>query len=151
MMTTPSLRLPLALSSAAFLLLLLAGPLACSFSYSSQSFSDSSKSSSESSSSSSRSSSPNTGAAYRTDVSDFTEAFVISGGSDGAFLNGIGGLAEKRGITDWESDENTWIGIGRGLGRTRITDIQLGVYKENWGGGDLQKMQQIQKGFDAAR
>jgi hypothetical protein len=151
MMTTPSRRFPVALSSAAVALLLLAGPLACSFSYSSQSFSDSSKSSSDSSSSSSRSSSPNTGAAYRNDVSDYTEAYVVSGGSDGAFLNGIGGLAEKRGITDWESDENTWIGIGRGLGKTPITNVQLGVYKENWGGGDPQTMQQIQTGFDAAR
>jgi hypothetical protein len=151
MMTTPSLRLATGLWSAAGVLLLLAGSLACSFSYSSQSFSDSSKSSSESSSSSSRSSSPNSGAAYRNDVADYTEAYVVSGGSDGAFLNGIGGLAEKRGITDWESDENTWTGIGRGLGRTAITAVQLGVYKENWGGGDPQKMQQIQQGFDAAR
>ena len=150
-MTTPFHRLTARLSSATVVLLLLAGPLACSFSYSSQSSSDSSKSSSESSSSSSRSSSPNSATAYRNDVSDYTEAYVVSGGSDGAFLNGIGGLAEKRGITDWESDENTWIGIGRGLGRTQITTVQLGVYKENWGGGDPQRMQQIQKGFDAAR
>ena len=151
MMTIPSLRLTTGLSSAAVALLLLAGPLACSFSYSSKSLSDSSKSSSDSSSSSSRSSSPNTEAEYRNDVSDYTEAYVVSGGSDGAFLNGIGGLAETRGITDWESDENTWTGIGSGLGRTAITDVQLGVYKENWGGGDPQKIQQIQKGFDAAR
>ena len=151
MMTTPSLRFATGLSSAAVALLVLAGPLACSFSYSSKSISDSSKSSSESSSSSSRSSSPNSEAAYRNEVSDYTEAYVVSGGSGGAFLNGIGGLAEERGITDWESDENTWIGIGRGLGRTQITAVQLGVYKENWGGRDPQKLQQIQKGFDAAR
>ena len=150
-MTTRFHRLTARLSSAAVVLLLLAGPLACSFSYSSKSSSDSSKGSSESSSSISRSSSPNTEAAYRNDVSDYTEAYVVSGGSGGAFLNGIGGLAEKRGITDWESDENTWIGIGHGLGRTPITAIQLGVYKENWGAGDPQRMQRIQKGFDAAR
>jgi hypothetical protein len=147
MKKTPSLRLATGVSSAALVLLLLAGPLACSFSYSSESFSDSSRSSSESSSSSS----PNSGAAYRNDVSDYTEAYVVSGGSDGAFLNGIGDLAEKRGVTDWESNENTWIGIGRGLGKTQITTIQLDVYKENWGGGDPQKMEQIQKGFDSER
>ena len=149
-MKTLSHRLTARLSPASIVLLCLAGPLACSFSYSSQSSSDSSKSSSESSSSSSRSSSPNSEAAYRKDVSDYTEAYVVSGGSDGAFLNGIGRLAEKRGITDWESDENTWIGIGRGLGGTQITAVQLGVYKENWG-VDPQRMQSIQKGFDAAR
>jgi hypothetical protein len=138
-------------SAPAAVVLAVAGAVACSFSYSSKSASDSSRSSSESSSSISTSSSPRSGTAYRNDVADYTEAYVVSGGSESSFLNGIGGLAEKRGITDWEADENTWTGIGRGLGRTRITPVQLEVYKQHWSGGDPARMQLIQQGFDAVR
>jgi len=122
--------------------------LACSFSYSSESFSDSS----ESSSGSSSSSSPESNASkYRQDVASYTQAYVVSGGSEGAFLNGIGDLARKRGITDWEADENTWRGIGRGLGRTKIDSVQLGVYETNWAGGDPEKVMLIRKGFGEVR
>jgi hypothetical protein len=138
-------------SALAAVALAVAGALACSFSYSSQSASDSSRSSSESSSSISTSSSPRSGTAYRNDVSDYTEAYVLSGGSEGGFLQGLGRIAEKRGITDWEADENTWTGIGRGLGRTRIRPVQLEVYQQNWSGGDPERMKLIQQGFDAAR
>ena len=126
--------------------------LACSFSYSSKSLSDSVASSSDSSSSSSSSSSSGSNETkYRMDVESHTEAFVVSGGAEGAFMNGIGDLAKKRGITDWESDENTWLGIGRGLGHTKIDTVQLGVYQTNWTGGDVEKTKLIQKGFDQVR
>ena len=125
---------------------------ACSFSYSSKSSSDSSKSSSESSASSSGSSSPNQEAArYEQDVSDYTEAYVISGGSDGAFLRGVGDIAEKRGISDWESHGRTWEGIGRGLARVNVSTVQLDVYKTNWAGGDPDKVAGIEKGFGTGR
>jgi len=125
---------------------------ACSFSYSSKSLSDSVASSSKSVSNSVSSSSPESnGSKYRKDVESYTQAFVVSGGSDGAFMNGIGELAKKRGITDWESDDNTWLGIGRGLGGTEIDKVQLGVYQNNWTGGDAAKIQLIQKGFDEVR
>ena len=125
-----------------------AASLACSFSYSSKSSSDSSASASRSSSSSS----PGGGARnYRDDVASYTEAFVVSGGGQGSFLDGVGALAEKRGITDWEADPNTWRGIGQGLGRTKIDGVQLGVYKQNWAGDDPSRMAGIQKGFDEVR
>ena len=127
----------------------------CSFSASSASISDSIASSSESVSnsvSSVSSSSPESSASkYRKDVESYTQAFVVSGGSDSAFLSGIGELAGKRGITDWEADDDTWIGIGRGLGKTKIDSVQLGVYQKNWTGGDPAKMKLIQKGFDQVR
>jgi hypothetical protein len=76
---------------------------------------------------------------------------VVSGGSDGAFLSGIAPIAQKRGISNWEADENTWIGIGRGLGRTKIDKVQLGVYENSWSGGDANKIKLIQKGFEQVR
>ncbi|HEY8154658.1 MAG TPA: putative lipoprotein [Myxococcota bacterium] len=127
---------------------LAAASFACSFSYSSKSISDSSESSSESSSSSSPGSNQTS---YRKDVESYTQAFVVSGGNEGAFFPGISDLAKKRGITDWESNENTWRGIGRGLGRTKIDSVQLGVYETNWTAGDSEKIKLIRKGFDETR
>jgi hypothetical protein len=126
--------------------------LACSFSYSSKSISDSVESSFESSSASSSSSSPESNdARYRDDVESYTQAYVVSGGSEGAFLAGVSEFARKRGITDWESDENTWRGIGRGLGRAKVDRAQLGVYEQNWAGGDPEKVKLIRKGYDEVR
>jgi hypothetical protein len=127
---------------------LAAASFACSFSYSSKSISDSSESSSESSSSSSPASSESN---YRKDVESYTQAFVISGGSESAFFPGISDLAKKRGITDWEANEGTWRGIGRGLGRTKIDSVQLGVYETSWTSGDSGRIKLIRKGFDEVR
>jgi len=125
-----------------------AASLACSFSYSSGSISDSVESSSDSSSSSSPAS---TGSKYREDVASYTQAQVNSGGGGAGFLSGIGDLARKRGITDWESDHDTWRGIGRGLGRAKVDSVQLGVYQQNWAGGDPEKVKLIRKGYDEVR
>ena len=137
---------------------LAATSLACSFSHSSESFSDSSDSSQsssdsfQSSSESSRSSSPESNASkYRQDVASYTQAYVVSGGTEGAFLNGVSNLAQKRGITNWEADDNTWKGIGRGLGKTKIDQVQLAAYEQNWAGNDPHKVGPIRKGFGEAR
>ena len=130
---------------------LAAASLACSFSHSSASFSDSSQSS-ESSSRSSTSSSPESNSSkYRQDVASYTQAYVVSGGAEGAFLHGVSDLAQKRGITNWEADDDTWRGIGRGLGKTKIDQVQLAVYEQNWAGNDPHKVGLIRKGFGEAR
>ena len=127
---------------------LAAASLACSFSYSSESFSDSSESSSDSS----RSSSPESKESkYRQDITSYTQAYVVSGGAEGTFLNGVSDLAQKRGISNWEADENTWRGIGRGLGKTKIDPVQLAVYEQNWAGNDPHKVGLIRKGFGEVR
>ncbi|MEN8181921.1 MAG: putative lipoprotein [Myxococcota bacterium] len=136
------MRLPVLLAAA---LLVLGG--GCSFSYSSKSLSDSSASSSESSSASSQTQVSR----YRQDVADYAQAYVTSGGAEAGFLGGIGALAEKRGISDWEAEPNTWVGIGQGLGRANVNEVQLDVYAQNWSAGDAQKLQGIQKGWNQAR
>lgn len=128
-----------------------------SFSDSSQSFSDSSRSGSESVSHSSRSSSgsssPDSPQArrYEQDVADYTEAYIASGGSDGAFLRGVGDIAEERGISDWEAEEVTWMGIGRGLARVQVSEMQLQVYKHSWSAGDAARVAGIEKGYASER
>jgi hypothetical protein len=83
----------------------------------------------------------------------FTEAWVASGGSASHrdFLGALGDVAEKRGITDWEADDTTWEGIGRGLGRAELSLAQLEAYKYSWAGDDSEHMALIQRGYDATR
>jgi hypothetical protein len=133
----------------AALAIALAVGTACSFSHSSKSSSDSSGSSSRSSSGSSSPESEQ--ARYEQDVADYTEAYVVSGGSDSGFLRGVGDIAEKRGISDWESHQRTWEGIGRGLARVKVSDVQLAVYTANWSGGDPARVKGIEKGYGSGR
>ena len=119
---------------------------ACSFSYSSEKFSNSSSASSASSASSSPGAKER---AYENDVSDYTTAYVKSSQDFSSFQSGLGDVARKRGISDWEGDANTWRGIGVGLARAGISKTQLDVYKTNLSGGDPGRAASIQKGFDS--
>ncbi len=143
-----------AITSLAATLVVTAG---CSFSYSSESSSDSSKSSSESSSSPFESSSDSSSGDeakvedYEEDVAAYTSEYVVAGGSPAAFLNGIGDLARKRGVSDWESDRATWVGIGAGLAKADIKGEGVAAYKAEWSNGDAEAMSGIQRGYDAKR
>ena len=133
--------------TAPMLLLILAIGTACSFSYSSKSSSESSASSSGSSASSSRTAEDE----YRDEVRDYTAAYVKSGGQFDAFTRGLGDLAKKHGITNWEDNEATYIGIGKGLGVAKVNQMQLDTYKTNLGAADPKKQAAIQKGYDSEK
>ncbi|HLK12139.1 MAG TPA: putative lipoprotein [Candidatus Binatia bacterium] len=124
----------------------------CSISASSWSVSKSVRSSSHSSDSSSSSSPGAAERAYREDVSDYTRAFVKSGGSDfRGFRSDVARLAEEHGITDWEANAATYTAIGEGLKSAGVSGASLMAYKRNLAGGDPDKAEAIQRGYDAAR
>jgi hypothetical protein len=81
--------------------------------------SNSSRSVSKSVSSPLRSSSRSSGGAedpaYMKEIRDFSYGFAKSGGDAGAFARGIGSLASRRGIQNWEEDEDTCRAIGEGF------------------------------------
>jgi hypothetical protein len=135
--------------------LLLLAPLGCSVSTSSRSPSDSVASivgSMASSSASSSSSSPGAAErAYRADVTDYTKAYVGSGGDVRNFSAGLGRLAERRGITDWEQSEATYLAVGEGLGRARVGEGPLLVWQQALAGSDPRKTQAIRQGYDSVR
>jgi hypothetical protein len=126
--------------------------LGCSISVSSWSLSKSSRSSSHSSDSSSSSSPGAAERAYREDVTDYTRAFARSHGADyDGFRADLGNLAREHGITNWEENPATYTAIGEGLAGAKVSDAELLAYKRNLSGGDAQKADLIQKGFDSAR
>ena len=125
----------------------------CSLSTSSQSASDSSassESSSRSSASSSRSSTSGEGrqSRYREDVRTYTAAYVRSGARFEAFEKELGELARSHGLTNWEADEATYIGIGAGLADAAVGQAQLETYKAGFSHSDPFKMRAIQRGYD---
>jgi len=103
-----------------------------------------------SSSSSSGSSSGDRSEAYRNDVRDYTAAYVQSGGQFDTFTRGLSNIASKHGVSNWEADNNTYVGIGQGLRKAGVTSSQLGVWKTNLAGSDSSKAGAIQKGYDSS-
>jgi len=105
------------------ILVLLAG---CSFSYSSGASSDSSGTSSDSSKSSSASSGGSESdpkdakEAFMSDVSTYTTS-AAKGDDAQAYMQELGSIAKRHGITDWERDTGTYNAIGTGLRRAGIT------------------------------
>ena len=122
---------------------------ACSISDSISGSFESSSASSGSSSSSSRSSSPERGQAYRDDVRDYTQAYAKSGGDYSEFTRGLGSIATKHGVSNWEADMDTYVGIGEGLKKGGVTPMQLEVWKTNLAAGDASKAAAMQKGYDS--
>jgi hypothetical protein len=96
--------------------------------------------------SSSRSSSP--GDAYRNDVRDFTAAYMRSGGDPSQLKAQISSVAEKNGVTDWESSEATYTGIGAGMSQADVKPAELEAYKKTIATNDEQA-QWMQSGYDS--
>jgi hypothetical protein len=77
--------------------------------------------------------------------------WLRSGGDVASLRAGIGELARKKGITDWEQDQKTLEGVGRGFKQAsisgqRYTDLSAAV-----AGGNLQAAEWIRKGYKAER
>lgn len=129
--------------------LVLAGPLACSFSNSSASSADSSGSSAKSSGSSSGKQGT---ALFQQDVEQYTALYVEEGGRDeAAFLTGVGDLARHFGVSDWEAEPLTWEAIGRGLERSARSEAERNAYAQAWTDGDADRVRALGRGSAAAR
>ena len=120
----------------------------CSFSRSSESISKSISSPFTSSSASSQSDESK----YREEVAEYAAAFVKAGGGNAeSFQKGIAKLAAQHGISDWESNPDTWTQAGRGLAKTKLTETEALAYGQAWSGGDDARFELMRKAFVAAR
>jgi hypothetical protein len=139
-------RLPLSLRGLSCLLLLVAG---CSFSYSAESISNSISGSSNSSSGSSGGGGEQS---YQKDVRDYTATYVLRSSDDEeTFERGIASIARSHGVSNWEADRTTWLGMGEGLAKAKQTKGEAEHYKQQFAGRDAQHAADIQQGYDGAR
>ncbi len=119
----------------------------CSFSNSSES---SSKIVSSPFKSISGSSSAEGSTKYDNEVRDYTNAYVRSSTSDYAgFKSGLGDIAARHGVTNWEVQPATYVAIGRGLKKAKIKGIEYETFKKNLAAGDYSKMQDIERGYES--
>jgi len=107
---------------------------ACSeSSWSVNSSSDSSDSISKSSSSpftSSSDSSRTPKEKYQRDLSDYAKEYALSSSTTPeAFRSKVGQIAQKYGILNWENDNDSYIAIGQGFRKAKLTGTQYDVFK----------------------
>jgi hypothetical protein len=134
------------------IVLVLCTALAGSACLTSSTFEASSESSSRSSASSSGSSSPSSGpSAHVREVRDYTAEWILSGGDIRFFRRQLGGIAEKNGVSDWEQDEDTYRGIGRGLKKVGVGGARLRQMKKDLAGPNPESQQWIQAGYDSEK
>jgi hypothetical protein len=69
-------------------------------------------------------------AAYLRDVRAWTREFERAPGSQEDFLRGIGRVAERHGLTDWEAQPATLVAIGQGLKDAGWSDAQMRDLRE---------------------
>ena len=146
-------------SCASLVLLLLVALFAAPGCFKSSTSQASSESSSDSSASSSRSSSsPFTSSSassrddqYEQDVRAYTREHVLSGGDLTAFRLGLSDLAKKHGITDWEQDEATYVGIGRGLKKAGVSGERYQQLKLQYQGSNPESAKWIQSGYESEK
>jgi hypothetical protein len=72
---------------------------------------------------------------------------VLSGGDASGFRAGIAPIAEKHGITNYESDELTYVGIGMGLKKSGISGDRYEQVKATLAAGNAEAGQWIDKGY----
>ena len=85
---------------------------------------------------------------YREDVRDYTYACVDAENELLDFEDGLGVIAERHGVSDWEAADATYVAIGAGLARAQVNSGDLADLKRTLGRADPLKMTEIQRGFD---
>ena len=61
---------------------------------------------------------------YERDVRETTSSIIASGGGAAEILRDLGDVASTHGISDWEAESATFIGIGRGLAALPVDDFE---------------------------
>jgi len=89
--------------------------------------------------------------AFRSAVRDYTVKHVRAGGGYDAFERSLDDIARRHGISDWENDPNTWVGVGQGLALAGITGETLESYKTSLTSSDPARLRELQRGYDGER
>jgi hypothetical protein len=87
--------------------------------------------------------------AYRRDVRELTAACVESGSDADAFLRDLGAVAERHGITNWESQRATYRAIGAGLREAGLDEDGLARFEAGIPGAAREVRQAIREGWES--
>jgi len=87
---------------------------------------------------------------FVSDVRDYTVTYVQTGAELTAFGSGVGRVAERHGISNWEAERDSYLAIGRGLRKAGVKPDELEAYKAALSPDDALRAQEIQTGYDQA-
>jgi len=73
-----------------------------------------------------------------------------SGGDPSRLMTQVGTVATKHGVSDWESNESTYVGIGAGMADAKVTSAELDGYKATIATNEEQA-KWMQEGYDDAK
>jgi len=85
---------------------------------------------------------------YQHDIRNYTEVHARSDNDVAGFTRGLASISEQHGITNWEADTSTYIGIGEGLAKAKVPQIKVDAYKATLSQDDSVKTAAIQKGYE---
>ena len=92
-----------------------------------------------------------TDTAYRRDVRAYAAHFAVAGGSQQDFLRGIGQVAASHGVTYWESEPATLLGIGEGLRDAGIDQREMAALRAQAVDADPAVVALVLEGWSGAR
>lgn len=101
--------------------------------------------------SSSKSSSGEKDADYREEVRDYTKGFVSSGGNAADFRAGLGKVAARHKVSNWEANTTTFTAVGEGLAAAGASRATVDGYKSALAAGNAANADAIEKGYSSAK
>lgn len=68
----------------------------------------------------------------------YTTAYLSLGGPGDAesFLRGLAAIAARHGLSDWQRNPNSWMGVARGLAAADLSEAESLQYAQRWANGD---------------
>jgi hypothetical protein len=82
-------------------------------------------------------------------VRDQTAQWLLAGDDPATRERDLAKIAQKRGISDWEQDEQTYLGIGRGLKKAGVSGKRYESLVAQLKGPNPDSAKWIQAGYDA--
>lgn len=85
---------------------------------------------------------------FEKDVRDYTAEFAKSEeGKLESFRARLGKIAEKYGVAHWVEDKSTYVAIGKGLRKAKLSQPQYEAFKASLGESQPWKMDAIAEGY----
>lgn len=85
--------------------------------------------------------------AYSTDLENTVVLAMHRDTDDNELLRRIGIVAERHGLRDWESVEDTFVAIGEGMRQAGVTSDKAGSIADLVSGGDDMRRQLVLKAY----
>lgn len=84
------------------------------------------------------------------EIKIYTASYIaVGGGSLYSFHLGLSQIAARRGISDWEVNSNTWVGVGQGLARADLSEHAVADYADFWSDGSPVIVALLQQGYSS--